>query len=195
MVKKMAVLKPQQRSAQKKCLVTPRGKTPPAATKILQMLGFGMGEKYYGIDLREARDVIRDLMMIQSCATGSMTERFIRHNRRDTIVFDLGHCLKILGEGECKRKTTSFFMLDEKIADCGAGILVPGIPSFLTGEYPKKPAGTNSRTCSVTPLQGIFRNSGPGSWRTFRGTCSLLNLRECVENCIVHLKYQDSTTA
>jgi len=191
----MAALKPQQRSAQKKCLVTPWVRTRPAATKILQMLGFGMGEKYYGIDLKEARDVIRELMMIQSCATGSMTKRFIRHNRRDTIVFDLGHCLKILGEGECERKTTSFFMLDEKIADSCAGILVPGIPSFLTGEYPKKPAGTNSCTRTVTSLRGIFRNSGPGSWRASRGTCSQINLRECVENCIVYLKYQDSTTA
>lgn len=159
------------------------------------MLGFGMGENYYGIDLREAHDVIRDLMMIQSCTPGSMTERFIRHNRRDTIVFDLGHCLKILGEGECERKTTSFFMLDEKIADCSVGILVPGTPSFLTGEFTKKPAGTNSLTRTVIPLRVIFRNSGPGSWRTPRGTCSLINLRECVENCIVHLKYQDSTTA
>jgi hypothetical protein len=192
MVNNMAVAKSQRKSVSKNHPGIISRNLPHESEKILQMLGFGMGEEYYGIDLGEATDVMRDLIMIQSCTTNSVTERFIRRNRRETIVFDLDHCLRIQGAGGRERNTTSFFMLDEKIGDCCAGILVPGVPSIYSGEYPKKIRGAHSRSRSVPPLRGIFRKSGPGSRRKSRDSFSLINLRECVENSIVHLKYLDS---
>jgi hypothetical protein len=192
MVNNMAVAKSQRKSVSKNYPGIISRNIPPGTEKIIQMLGFGMGEEHYGIDLGEATDVMRDLVMIQSCTTSSITERFIRRNRRETIVFDLDHCLRIQGAGGRERSTTSFFMLDEKIGDCCAGILVPGVPSIYSGEDPKKLRKVPSCTRSVPPLRGIFRKSGPYTRRKSRGHLSLIDLRECVENCIVHLKYLDS---
>ena len=72
------------------------GKVPEAKT--IHMLGFGIGNERYGIDLKEAVEVIRDLVIMQSCTSTSMTERFVKCNRRNTIVFNLDQCLTIQGE-------------------------------------------------------------------------------------------------
>jgi chemotaxis signal transduction protein len=193
-VSDMSVAKSQQESITKGNTSFVDGKRMSAKVEIVQILGFDMGEERYGIDLKEAVDVIKDLMRIQACTTRSVTKKFIRLNRRNTIVFNLDQCLAIQNEraGSSDRKSPSFFMLNEKIADCCVGILVPGIPSFSAKEVSRGTSSSNSssrvknqRGCSSRPAL----SGNPG--KTGKAV-SMIDLREFVENCIVTLKYSDS---
>jgi chemotaxis signal transduction protein len=156
----------------------------------IHMLGFELGKDRYGIDLKEAMDVIRDLMMIQACTTRSMTERFVKFNRRHTFVFNLDECLRI-HNGAGKTTSPSFLLLDEKIQDFCVGILVPGIPSIQKREFTAAGSRKNSRARTGTPLRGIVRGKTPGL-RARSAPVQIIDLRELVENCIVHIRYMDS---
>jgi hypothetical protein len=187
--KRMAVVISQQKSGSRKIPAKVYPETAAVKAKSIRMLGFGIGNDRYGIDLEETMDVIRDLMMIQSSTPQSMTEQFVKRNRRNTIVFNLDRCLSDLGEGRAGRKPASFFMLEEKIQDCCVGILVPGIPVILTGKYPEDGTDSKSRS-TMFPLVTI-ENSRRGAVRKSRCTVSLIDLRQFVENCIVRIRYAD----
>lgn len=186
----MAVATCQQKPALKKKSLSVRQRAPSAKT--IRMLGFGMREEQFGIDLAEAADVIRDLAMIQSCTPGSITGQLIRRNRGNTLVFDLDRGLMSTGEGITGRNVTSFFMLDEKIADCSTGILVPGVPTVLTCKCPDVRDGRESPSGSAMPLRGIVRIPGSGSRSRSTHTLSLINLREFAEICIFGQKGRES---
>jgi len=186
----MSVVRCQQKTTLHEMPRTDTHQEPELET--IHMLGFGIGKERYGIDLAEAVEVIRDLMMMQACSSTSMTERFVRCNRRNTIVFNLDQCLTIQGEKRTERKPASFFLLDEKIQDCCVGILVPGIPSILEKGYTGTRTGKRRNPRKKTPLRGTVRTTPPGSRRRARTSISIIDLRELVDNCIVHLKYMNS---
>ena len=163
------------------------GKVPEAKT--IHMLGFGIGNERYGIDLKEAVEVIRDLVIMQSCTSTSMTERFVKCNRRNTIVFNLDQCLTIQGEHPAGRKPASLFLLEEKIQDSCVGILVPGIPSIVEDGFTGTRHGRGHTIQKKTPVRGIIRTPVPCRKGHARNSISLINLRELVENCIVQLRY------
>jgi len=160
--------------------------------KTIHMLGFGIGKERYGIDLVEAIDIIRELMMMQSCTSMSMTEQFVRCNRRNTIVFNLDQCLTIQGEKKTERKPASFFLLEEKIQDCCVGILVPGIPTIHEKGYNGTTLRRRQRIQKKTPIRGTIRTTAPGKRRRSRDCVSIIDLRELVDNCIVHVKCMNS---
>lgn len=160
--------------------------------KTVPVMGFDIDQKHYGIDLNEALDVIRDLLMVRSLDSRSMTGQFIRKNRRKTIVFDLAGCLALIGDGRTGRKNTSFLLLDNQIADSRVGILVPGIHSIRHEEYSKKRPGRAPEASSPTPQNRIIRSQPPQRGNGSRDTIPLINIRELVDSCICHLKSECS---
>jgi chemotaxis signal transduction protein len=163
--------------------------SPDPATK--RMLKFDTGENIYGIDLGETMEVIRDLMMIQLYNSKSITRHFIKFNRRNTIVFNLDQCLAFQGKGIIGHKHPSFVMLDEKIDDACVGILVPGVKAVLGGTKALHATKDQKDDWNI-PLHAVTRTSRRGYGKKSRDAVSVINLRELVDNCIIHLKYLDS---
>ena len=154
------------------------------------MLGFGIGDVQYGIDLSEAIDVIKDLRMMQACTPVSMTRHFLRCNRRNTLVFNLDECLTMQG-GQEGHKPASFVMLDEKIQDSCVGILVPGIPTAINKSYiPSRTGRTHSS--KKIPVRSLARTTGSGKKRGARDSVTLIDLRNLVEDCIVRMKFMNA---
>ena len=153
------------------------------------MLGFGIGDVQYGIDLAEAIDVIRDLRMMQACTPVPMTKRFLRCNRRNTLVFNLDECLTMQG-GKEGHKPASFVMLDEKIQDSCVGILVPGIPTVISKRYTPSRAG-RGHVAKKIPVRNL-KNAGSGKKRDTRDSVTLIDLRNLVEDCIVRMKFMNT---
>ena len=154
------------------------------------MLGFGIGDVQYGIDLSEAIDVIRELRMMQACTPVSMTKHFLRCNRRNTLVFNLDECLTMQG-GQEAHKPASFVMLDEKIQDSCVGILVPGIPTVINKRYTPSRAG-REHVAKKIPVRSLVKKTGAGTKRDARDSVTLIDLRNLVENCIVRVKFMNS---
>ena len=135
-----------------------------------RMLEFSYCGGRYVIDLGEAMDIIADLMTLQSESPHSVTQRFVRRNRRDTIVFDLEQCLAMWQNEVPGSKKTSFVMLDGKVGGSCVGILVPGVPSGLVPEGPD-----------------ILRNAAQAGGRKARNAVTLINLEELVVDCLFRL--------
>jgi hypothetical protein len=159
------------------------GKVPVAKKR--KLLKIDVGRDRYGIDLNEATDVIRDIMMIQSCNPRSMTKRLVKCNRRNTIVFNLEECLACQEEGKTAHKPASFVMLDEKLGDSCVGILVPGIPSAVT-PAPASPARHLEEYHDI-PVHVVKRNQ-----KKARDAIPVIDLRELVEKCLIRLIYYNS---
>ncbi|WP_321508219.1 hypothetical protein [uncultured Methanoregula sp.] len=164
----------------------------PTVAKKRKILRIGIDGDLFGIDLNEAIEVIRDLMMIQSCNSKSMTERFIRFNRRNTIVFNLDRCLSFQDGKKALHKPASFVMLDEKIEDSCVGILVPGIPSVIRKGTAGSHPAIQPRIHKEIPVRGGSRNPKCGYGKDAMNTIPVIDLRELVDSCIIHLRYMDS---
>ncbi|MFA4876476.1 MAG: hypothetical protein WC586_03610 [Methanoregula sp.] len=165
---------------------TPRvihGRVPAARKR--KMLRISVGPDRYGIDLNEATEVIRDLLMIQSCNPKSMTRRFVKCNRRNTIVFNLEECLSCQDEGKILHKPASFVMLDERLGDSCVGILVPGIPSAIAPADSAPARGPKEH--HDIPVHEV-----KSSQKKARDAIPVIDLRELVENCLIRLRYYHS---
>jgi hypothetical protein len=185
----MAVVRSHQKSVSVKS-PAPSGNDDHQGQPI-QVLGFGIGNDQYGIEIQEAMDVIRDLMMIQSSTPRSVTRQFIRRNRGNAIVLNLEECLTIQWGGGTDRKKTSFLMLDERILDSCVGILGPGVPEVRNQVFTRVRAGRGLKTGHKTPLRGVSTGTRTNARKKGRNKTSLIDLRELVENCITTLKFMD----
>jgi len=157
-----------------------------------RMLKFDTGGNTYGLDLEETIGVIKDLVMIQSCNSKSITRHFIKYNRRNTIVFNLDQCISFQAKGMNGHKHPSFIMLDEKIDDACVGILVPGVRSVRGTETPAMHTTKDKKDNRNIPIHSPKRTSRRGYGSKARDFLPVINVRELVDDCIVHFRYMDS---
>jgi purine-binding chemotaxis protein CheW len=147
-------------------------------TDTIQMLEFIIDNEHFAIDLAEVKEVVSEMILTGPCTPGSIVKPFIKRNRKETIVFDLNRCLNIQSGGRIKGKKTEMLMLSDKIADSALGLLISGISSIKTMEYPWKRTEQDPRARYDTPIYGIIRKTGQEEiiW---------INIRSLVKNCVV----------
>jgi hypothetical protein len=83
-------------------------------------------------------------------------------------------------------------MLDEKIDDACVGILVPGVRSVRGTETAAMHATKDKKDNRNIPIHAPKRNSRRGYMSKTRDFLPIINVRELVDDCIVHLRYMDS---
>jgi hypothetical protein len=184
----MALLRNQQKSLQASSAVQVYRDVPQ--TPSVPVMEFDTERGHYGISLDDIKAVTKDLMTVLSGDRHSVAGRFLTLNRRNTIVFNLHECLSIVGEKMTERDNTSFLMLDERVGDCCIGVIVPGIPSVIGRECPKvRPAKKFTGVQKKYPAwveRRLTRRSGKKQGEYL----SLINLRDLVDQSIVHMKLE-----
>lgn len=153
--------------------------------KSTRLLKFTSGSRHYAVDMSELKQVIRDLIAIQNSTSKSVTARFIKRNREQTIIFNLDSCFNIQQRIIKNDKKTSILILNETIAGSHVGVLVPGTPAILKWNNPLPETGAGFTRRNDHPVRGIGKKK-PGTVKKVHGI-TRIDIRELVENCIVRL--------
>jgi chemotaxis signal transduction protein len=163
----------------------PRRQSP--GTRSVRILAFNSGGSHYAVEMSELKQVIRDLLSIQTCTPPSIITGFMKRNRGETIVFNLDSCLNIQQGIMKKERKSSILILDEIISGSRVGVLVAGNLEILKMNCPKTRNGLKTGNGDALPVRGIVRNKKPTG--AAADDIELIDIRALVENCIVRLGF------